>query len=266
MEGEQGVGLSHAIVTGGARGIGAAVVARLVTAGHHVTVLDGIGSMPEVPYALAGAPELEALQAQHGDAVSTSVVDVTDATAVATAVARAVADHGELQVAVACAGVILGGQPLWEQDEAAFEACLAVNLHGVANLARAAIPSMLRSERPELGRFVAISSAAGTQAIGRAASYVAAKHGVLGLVKALAHDLGASGVTANAVCPGSTRTAMLEASAALYGIDAADFAQQQPLGRLLEPDEVAAAVAWLCSPEASGVSGVALPVDGAMTA
>ncbi len=266
MEGDEGVEVSHAIVTGGARGIGAAVVARLVAAGHHVSILDGIGSMPDVPYALAGTAELEVLAVTHGSAVSTFVVDVTNGAAVAAAVREATASHGELQVAVAAAGIILGGEPLWEQDAAAFDACVAVNLAGVANLARAAIPSMLASRNPSLGRFVAIASAAGTHSIAKAASYVAAKHGVVGLVKGLALDLGSSGITANAVCPGSTRTAMLEASASLYGIEAGEFAQQQPIGRLIEPEEIAAAVAWLCSPEASAVTGAALAVDGGMTA
>jgi NAD(P)-dependent dehydrogenase (short-subunit alcohol dehydrogenase family) len=98
-------------------------------------------------------------------------------------------------------------------------------------------------------------------------AYTAAKHGVTGLVKALAVELGPRGITANAVCPGSTRTAMIDASAAVYGLDSPeDFVQHQALGRLIEPEEIASAVAWLCSPGASGMTGAIVAVDGGMTA
>ena len=89
---------------------------------------------------------------------------------------------------------------------------------------------------------------------------------VIGLIKALAADLAGTGITANAVCPGSTRTAILDASAAVYGLDSAEeFAHQQLVERLLVPDEPAALIAWLCTPEASGVTGAALSVDGGLT-
>lgn len=101
----------------------------------------------------------------------------------------------------------------------------------------------------------------------RLAAYCAAKAGVAGLVRALAAELGPHGVTANAVAPGSTTTAMLDASAAVYGLEGVGgFAEHHLLPRLLGPDEPAALIAWLCSEEAGGVTGALLPVDAGMTA
>jgi NAD(P)-dependent dehydrogenase (short-subunit alcohol dehydrogenase family) len=98
------------------------------------------------------------------------------------------------------------------------------------------------------------------------AAYTAAKAGVVGLVRALAAELRGAGVTANAVSPGSTRTAMLDESARLYALDSAEaFAAQQPLDRLLDPSEVAAMIAWLAGPAASGVTGAALAVDAGLS-
>jgi NAD(P)-dependent dehydrogenase (short-subunit alcohol dehydrogenase family) len=101
----------------------------------------------------------------------------------------------------------------------------------------------------------------------RLAAYCAAKHGVIGLIRALAAELGPDGITANAVAPGSTTTAMLDASAAVYGLDGtAEFAQYHLLERLLAPEEPAALLAWLCGPASSGITGAVLPVDAGMTA
>ncbi len=120
--------------------------------------------------------------------------------------------------------------------------------------------------QPRSGRFVAVASAAASRGMPGLAVYSAAKAGVTGFVRGLAADLGGSGITANAIAPGSTRTAMLDQSARLYQLDSAEsFAAQQPLGRLLEPEEVAAAVLWLTSPEASAVTGATLPVDGGLS-
>ena len=96
-------------------------------------------------------------------------------------------------------------------------------------------------------------------------AYTAAKHGVIGVIKSLAAELGPEGVTANAVAPGSTATTMLDASAAVYGLDdVQEFARQHRLERLIEPDEVAAMVAWLCGPESAAVTGAVFPVDAGM--
>jgi NAD(P)-dependent dehydrogenase (short-subunit alcohol dehydrogenase family) len=125
---------------------------------------------------------------------------------------------------------------------------------------------MLRSPAPRSGRFVAVASASGLLGLRRLTAYGATKHAVIGLVKGLAADLAGTGITANAVCPGSTRTAVLDASAALYGLGSPEeFAGQQLIERLLAPEEPAALLAWLCGAASSGVTGAALAIDGGMT-
>jgi NAD(P)-dependent dehydrogenase (short-subunit alcohol dehydrogenase family) len=141
-----------------------------------------------------------------------------------------------------------------------------INVNGVRRLATSAVPVLLDAPTPRQGRVVAIASAAGFLGLRRMAGYSASKHAVIGLIKALAADLAGTGITANAICPGSTRTPILTASAAVYGLDSAEeFASQQLVERLLEPAEPAALIAWLCRAEASGVTGAALPVDGGLT-
>ena len=116
----------------------------------------------------------------------------------------------------------------------------------MVTLARVAVPALLRRPRAARGRFLAVASAAATRGLPMLAAYCAAKAGVTGLVRALAVELGGTGVTANAVSPGSTDTPILAESARLYGLgSAAEFARQQPVGRLLDPAEVAAALVWL---------------------
>ena len=181
--------------------------------------------------------------------------------------AEAAVEHfGCLDAAVAAAGVFKARTPLWEVSDTEWNTITDIDLTGVFQTARAAISRILVSAEPRRGRFVAVSSSAGTIGLSKMAPYVAAKHGVIGLVKALAVDLAGTGITSNAVAPGSTRTAILEASAAAFDTDINEFAaHQRPLGRLVEPSEVAAAICWLCSADAAAVTGTVVPVDGGMT-
>jgi SDR family mycofactocin-dependent oxidoreductase len=173
--------------------------------------------------------------------------------------------HGGLDAFLAVAGVIAGGVPLWEMPVEEQDAVLGIDLVDVLTAARVSIPALLRRPEPRDGRFIAVASAAATRGLPMLAAYCAAKAGVVALVRALAVELRSTGVTANAVNPGSTRTVLIEESARLYQLDSSDvFAQQQPHGRLLEPDEIAAMLVWLAGPAASGVTGAAIPVDGGL--
>ncbi len=173
---------------------------------------------------------------------------------------------GGLDAAVAAAGVIAGGVPAWELPPEQEQAVLDVDLGGVLGLARAAIPALLRRPEPRSGRFLAVASAAATRGMPMIAAYCAAKAGVAGLIRALGAELGGTGVTANAVSPGSTATAMLAESARLYGLpDAAAFGAQQPAGRLLDPAEVAAVLAFLAGPDSAAMTGAVVPVDGGLS-
>jgi NAD(P)-dependent dehydrogenase (short-subunit alcohol dehydrogenase family) len=147
---------------------------------------------------------------------------VRDDGEMAAAVAAAEGSWGGLDAALAVAGVIAGGVPLWQMPLEQQRAVLDIDLGGVLNLARAAIPALLRRPQPRSGRFLAVASAAATRGLPMLAAYCAAKAGVAGLIRALAAELGGTGVTANAVSPGSTDTAILAESARLYGLPGAE--------------------------------------------
>jgi SDR family mycofactocin-dependent oxidoreductase len=255
-----------AVVTGAARGIGAATVDLLVGAGWQVVAVDRGADDPALDYPLASKEDLEEVARRHGDAVSAVVGDVRSRSDMEAAVGEALGRFGGLQAAVAAAGVISGGPPLWETADAQWDVLFDVNVNGVRNLAAAAVPALLAVPAPRHGRVVAVASAAGLVGLRRLSAYSASKHAVIGLMRSLAADLAGTGVTANAVCPGSTRGPMLDASAAVYGLSSPEeFAPQQLVERLLHPEEPAALIAWLCGTDASGVTGAALPVDGGLT-
>jgi SDR family mycofactocin-dependent oxidoreductase len=255
-----------AVLTGAARGIGAAVATSLAQQGWSLALGDVCCDDDDLGYRLGTQEELTAVGDQcraAGAEVVTQVCDVRDAAAVERLVAAA-AELGQVEAAVAAAGVLGGSGPAWTLSDAVLDRDLAVNYRGVVALARAAVPRLLGAG--EHGRFVAVVSAAGVTGLPLLGSYTAAKHAALGYVRSLAADLGRTGVTANAVLPGSTETAMLSATAAVYDLLGPEaFARHARSGRLLRPEEVAAAVVWLTSREASGVTGTALAVDGGFT-
>jgi SDR family mycofactocin-dependent oxidoreductase len=301
-----------ALVTGAARGIGAATVRGLAAAGWNVLAVDRCADDPALPYQLGTREELDRVAADAGTAggpgaagtpggpatagapdaaagrpdstadrpgsaargpdaavgagaVVAMEADARDPAAMTGAVAAAERQWGGLDAAIAAAGVIAGGVPLWEVPEDQQRAVLDTDLGGVLALARAAVPALLRRPQPRSGRFLAVASAAATRGLPMLAAYCAAKAGVTGLIRALAVELQDSGVTANAVSPGSTDTPMLAESARLYGLPGREsFAGQQPLGRLVRPDEVAAALVWLAGPGSSGMTGAVVPIDGGL--
>lgn len=258
-----------AIVTGAARGIGAATARHLAADGWQLVLVDRCSDDPALSYPLATEAELTAVVHDCGGPERAIAVhaDVRDQGALDAAVRLAVDHLGGLDAAVAAAGCIIGGDPTWTVSDDVWETMIGVNLEGVWRLARAAVPALLERPEPRRGRFVAVSSSGGTDGLPLLSAYVAAKHGVHGLVRSMAAELGPLGITVNSVAPGSTRTSMLEASAAVYGLATIDeFTQHHLLGRLLVPDEVAALIAWVCGPGSSGVTGAVLPVDAGMTA
>lgn len=260
-----------AVVTGAARGIGAATVRALAARGWSVLATDCCADHPSLPYRLSSREDLDrvvseaAAKARDPGAVRAFVADTRDHEQVAGAIAAAEQAWGGLDAAIAAAGVIAGGVPLWEMPAEQEQAVIDVDLGGVLTLARAAVPALLRRPEPRSGRFLAVASAAATRGLPMLAAYCAAKAGVTGMIRALAAELGATGVTANAVSPGSTDTAMLAETARLYALPGAEsFAAQQPVRRLVEPEEVAAALAWLASEATGAVTGAVIPVDGGL--
>jgi SDR family mycofactocin-dependent oxidoreductase len=180
-------------------------------------------------------------------------------------VARA-EEWGALEAIVANAGVIAGGAPAWELSPEEEDAVVEVCLRGVMVAARVGIPALLRRPEPRAGRFLATASAASFRGLPGLAAYCAAKAGVVGFVRALGTELRGTGVTANAVAPGSTDTEILAESARLYDLEsAAAFASQQPIERLIEPAEVAAMIAWLVGRGGAAVTGTTISVDGGLS-
>ena len=252
MTGTRSLEGRHALVTGAGRGIGAATARALAAEGARLTLL-GRSREP-----------LERLAAELGAAVVQA--DVTDESSLARAFAEAGANGGALDILVNNAGTAVTA-PFGKTDRALWDSMLAVNLTSVFTCCRLALPGMV--ERG-WGRIVTVASTAGLRGYAYCAAYAAAKHGVIGLTRTLALETARSGVTVNAVCPGFTETDMTEAS--LDRIRAktgrsreealAELTKTNPQGRLVRPDEVADAVAWLCRPASASVTGQAVAVAG----
>ncbi|QLQ09727.1 MAG: SDR family oxidoreductase [Nocardioidaceae bacterium] len=254
-----------ALVTGAARGIGAATVDLLIEQGYEVTALDicrGSDVSPGMGYPFATPDDLAVLAGRHGDRVLALEVDATDLDAMHSAVNQTLVRFGRLDAVVAAAGVMIGGLPQWQTPAEHLQTLFDINVTGVWNTAAATIPVMLAGSSPATCRFVAVASAAGERGLFNLAAYTASKHAVIGIVRGLAADLVGTGLAAVAIAPGSTRTPMLAATADLYGTTPTDLAQHQALRRLLEPGEVAAAIALCCSVEGAALNGSVIRADG----
>jgi NAD(P)-dependent dehydrogenase (short-subunit alcohol dehydrogenase family) len=248
----------HAVVTGGGRGIGAASARELARLGATLTLL--------------GRDEAtlrnrrEALMIEHGGDVNIVVADITEEASVERAFASAVDAAGTIEILVNNAGAAMSA-PFRRTTLADWNALLAVNLTGAFLCSRAVVPGMIEAG---WGRIVNIASTAGMKGYAYVAPYVAAKHGLIGLTRALAVELATTGVTVNAVCPGFTDTDLLAASVETIVTKTGrtedeartTLASTNPQGRLIEPVEVAQAVAFLCQPSSASITGQSLVVAG----
>lgn len=247
-----------ALITGGGRGIGRAIALRFAEEGADVAVV--ARTRPEIE---SVAREVE----RKGRRSLAIPCDVGDPQEVEDAARCAVRDLGGIDILVANAGLLLHA-PLQETTNAVWEEVLRVNLHGAFYAFRAVIPHMLAQG---WGRLIAISSVSGKIGGANRSAYHAAKHGVLGLVRSVALEAAAGGVTANAICPGFVDTGMLAASQGDFARYAGEggsgeatmrrFREEIPMGRFLAPEEVASMAAYLASEEARGVTGQAYTIS-----
>ena len=258
---QSGAGLvgRHAVVTGGGRGIGAAIAEALVAQGARVTLMGRSMATLE-----AEATRLRPLGEVHCESV-----DVADAESMAAAFARAAAALGPVGILVNNAGQAISA-PIGKTDLALWNQMLAVNLTGTYLGIQAVLPGMLAQG---WGRIVNIASTAAQKGYPYVSAYCAAKHGVLGLTRSLALELAKKPVTVNAVCPGYTETdivrdalANIQAKTGRSEAEAqAELVKHNPQGRLVQPAEVANAVLWLCQPGSESITGQAISVSGGET-
>jgi 2-hydroxycyclohexanecarboxyl-CoA dehydrogenase len=239
-----------ALVTGGARGIGRAIALELAAAGCAVAVGDLL------------ADEAEAVAAEIGPNAIAVPLDITDGAAVAAAVASIGERLGPVDIAVNNAGWD-ELRPFLETDEPFWDRVIDINYKGCLRVTKAVLPGM--TER-SWGRLVNIASDAGRVGSSLESVYAGAKGGVIAFTKTVAREVARSGVTANCVCPGPTRTPLLEGMAGEGGDRFVDtLTRAVPMRRLGEPEDIAAAVAFLASERAGYVTGQTLSVSGGLT-
>ena len=254
-------GFTHAgrtaLVTGGGSGIGLETVLTLADLGANVAILDWTPGAAD-----AARAEVEKI----GRRAIAFTGDAGDEATVVDAFARTLAQLGPVDVAVACAGVLGGGGPVFETSVADFETVMGVNVRGSFLLVREAARQM-RPRRS--GAIVLLSSLDGLQAEHGMFSYCVSKGALLNLARAAALDLARDRVTVNCVCPSVTKTPLLDGRLATLpnGDEVlASYAERHPLGRVLTPRDIAAAIAFVTSPVANGITGAAIPVDAGIGA
>lgn len=244
----------HALVTGAGQGIGAAIVQQLLAQGARVTVLG------------RRAAPLQQLVDAHPDQCQLVLADVAQPQAVQAAFAQATSAWGAMDILVNNAGQAQSA-PFAKMDMALWQQMLDVNLTGTMHCIQQVLPQMLARG---YGRIVNVASTAGLTGYAYVAAYCAAKHGVVGLTRALALEVATKGITVNAVCPGYTETDIVTTSieriVAKTGRSPeaamAEFVKGNPQQRLVQPDEVANAVLWLCGRGAGAITGQAIAVAG----
>jgi NAD(P)-dependent dehydrogenase (short-subunit alcohol dehydrogenase family) len=246
----------HALVTGGGSGVGRVIALALAGAGIDVTI--------------CGRREAElAKVAGESKGIFGIAADVTDEAAMASLYETAQAARGPFDIVVANAGMS-GSAPAHKTTLGDWQRTLDVNLTGAFLTVKPALAGMAARKA---GRIVFIASTAGLKGYAYVAPYVAAKHGVVGLMRALAVETAKSGVTVNAVCPGFVETEMLEETIQRIiektgrSVEQArsSLASTNPQGRFIQPDEVAAAVLWLCGDAAQSITGQAISISGGET-
>jgi NAD(P)-dependent dehydrogenase (short-subunit alcohol dehydrogenase family) len=237
------------IITGAASGIGRATAIAAVQAGAAAVVVADVDEE-------GGQATVQ--QVGGSDVAKFVRADVSDPRSVEQMVAHTLDTYGRLDFAHNNAGIEIGGNRLAEIPRNEWDRCIEVNLTGVWNCLRAEIPVMLENG----GAIVNTSSGLGLSAVPRQGAYIAAKHGVIGLTRAAAVEYSSLGVRVNAVCPGVVRTPLFELAAERNPELLPLVQRLHPIGRLGQPEEIAAAVVWLCSDAASFVTGHAMAVDG----